>query len=80
VSHPFFVKVADLIEGFLSRTPMRMTNEMLVLRDLPLVAWVQKLEAPFSSSLDAAATNGRPVGRPARLNCLSIACRKFCRR
>lgn len=41
-SHPFFVKVADLIEGFLPRTPMRMTNEMLVLRDLPLAAWATK--------------------------------------
>jgi hypothetical protein len=36
------VKVADLIEGFLPRTPMRMTNEMLVLRDLPLAAWATK--------------------------------------
>ena len=36
------MKVADLIEGFLPRTPMRMTNEMLVLRDLPLAAWATK--------------------------------------
>ena len=42
-SHPLLVKDADLIEGLLPRTPMRMTDEMLVLRDVPMAAWTTKI-------------------------------------